>query len=430
VGWLFARHEGGSFVLRLEDETESSGEADAACADLAWLGIDWDGELLTSVQYESLCRCCASQLVRSGSAYEGHVGERPADPGQPPLSGSHGLWLRARRTQTERSIDDLVVEDLGSCAAVTGDVPLLDRDRSPARHLISVVDAHERGITHVFCDRSSLYDTQCQLQLYDALGWDPPSFVYLPPIAAPCCDAQAAGERSLADLRRLGYPSLAVANHLARLGWTPRGKRSLLSCQELIERFDLDRLQSSPVVHDSEQLDWFGCRFFREQPLPEVTQLMVPLWQEAFGLSHCADDTGLDGVSWQRLLASAVREEVRCLSDAPQKARFALSDSVLYDDRALALLGAPYASEVLEAFASGIVTVAPFEFSAIDRFVSEVRWQFKASHGMRSRDVMHVIRAALTGRIDGPCLVVACQLLGQRRCAERARSAKSEHCRA
>jgi glutamyl-tRNA synthetase len=182
------------------------------------------------------------------------------------------------------------------------------------------------------------------------------------------------------------------------------------------------------MTYDERQLDWFSRRLLRQKPLPEITELMVPYWRECYGLSHRADDTDLDPVSWQRLLASAIREQVHCLSESSEKALFALSDALCYDEPSMALMAMPYAPAILEAFEAGIAGV-PLNFSSIDGFVSNMRWQFKASCGIRSRDVMHVIRAALTGRIDGPCLVVVCQLLGRQLCIERSRSARLERCR-
>jgi glutamyl/glutaminyl-tRNA synthetase len=368
MGWLFARHERGAFLLHLDGMAAS--DVDRLCRDLAWLGIDWDEAPSTVERYRSLCQHCARQLGERGIA------------------------------------DDALLSS----------------------SLTRVVAAHERGITHLFCDRSALADSRRQRLLCEALGWDPPHYVHLPSIVDADRDTCAVAKWTVANLRREGYLPLAVANQLARLGWTPRGKRALLSLEALIERFDLDRIQTRPVVYDERQLDWFGRRALSEHPLPKVAQLMAPFWQEAYGLAHRAAGTELDPADWQCLLASAIRDEVHFMAECVAKARFALSDTVRYDERARMVLSEPYAVPILEAFEAGMARVAPFTFVPIDRFVSELRWEFKASCDIRSRDVMHVIRAALTGRVDGPCLIEACQLLGRWRCIERSRSARLECC--
>jgi glutamyl/glutaminyl-tRNA synthetase len=122
-------------------------------------------------------------------------------------------------------------------------------------------------------------------------------------------------------------------------------------------------------------------------------------------------------------LALAIREELDCLDQAAKRARFAFADEVTWDEEARQALARPYAIEVLESFARGLPDVEPFAYDAIDAFVRDLRLRFKASLSIRSRDVMYVIRAALTGQRGGPCLVEVCQLLGRDRCIERARAA-------
>ena len=197
----------------------------------------------------------------------------------------------------------------------------------------------------------------------------------------------------------------------------------------LAERFDLRRLSRSPVPFDWTQLGWFNRRCLSQLDEAALTSLFVPCWQAASGLAHRAEGTALAPDDWQRVLAVSVRQEVRALSQVADKVGFAFADRIelgARSDPAALILAQAYAPDVLSAFVDAIAAVEPFTFEPIDALVSELRWRFKASHGIRSRDVMHVIRAALTGRLDGPCLVDACQVLGRQRCIERARATLAE----
>jgi glutamyl/glutaminyl-tRNA synthetase len=166
-------------------------------------------------------------------------------------------------------------------------------------------------------------------------------------------------------------------------------------------------------------LDWFNRRALGQMDEGEAARLMAPYWEEAYGVAHRARGTALAVDEWQRALAAAIRGEMVRLTDAADAARFCFVDEVSWGTDAEDLLARPYAPEVLEAFCALVESVEPFTFEALDAAISDLRRGFKASHGIRSRDVMYLLRAALTGRADGPCLVVACQLLGRERCLSR-----------
>jgi glutamyl/glutaminyl-tRNA synthetase len=366
LGWLFARHEGGAFSLRIEGTGPQGGmpkDAQATGDRLHWLGLDWDEEPELSPKPERLA-----------------------------------LYQRYARNATPA----------GSAS--------LDTEGHPAPLLAHVVDQHEMAITHVFRDARALPHTQRELALYRALGWEPPRYVHLPAIKGPDLE-------SLDTYRERGYLALALANQLARLGWSPRGKRELLSMEALAARFDLQRISRATARFDPKQLNWFNRRCLRALGEDEVTDLLVPYWRRAYGAADRSAGTALTPRQWQRTLALVIREELDCLDQAAERARFAFVDQVAQDEQSRQALGQPYAAEVLDAFVRGLPDVEPFVYEALDAYISALRLRFKASLGIRSREVMYVIRAALSGQQGGPCLVEVCQLLGRDRCIERVRAA-------
>ena len=249
------------------------------------------------------------------------------------------------------------------------------------------------------------------------LDWRPPRFAHLPALSF---DDTSARPFSLQSCREQGYLGLAVANDLARMGWTPRGRRELLPLTELAARFDLSRVARGPCTPAPRQLEWLNRRFLAQLDPAQRTCLMVDRWQAAYGLADRAQGTGLTPAAWRQALADAVSGQLRALAEVPDLVRFAFVDQVDPDIQAAQALSRPYAGQVLAAFVEGLSTVEPFAYEEIDAMITELRWHFKAVLGVRSRDVLHVVRAALTGRVDAPCLVVTCQLLGRARCLQRA----------
>lgn len=274
-------------------------------------------------------------------------------------------------------------------------------------------------------------DAVCDALRWLGLDWDdgskpkPLPDLHLPSIINHASDALKS-DTPLSVYIEKGYLPLALANHLALLGWTPRGKRELLSLDELAARFDPRHISRSPVPFDLPRLNWFNHRCLSRLDIAELASLLVPYLQQAYGVSDHAQDTGLAPLEWQRVLAAAIRDELDCLAQAPDKARFAFADEIEPDAEAATVLAQPYAPDVLRAFINELPGVTPFAYDPINDWFSALRYRFKASHSMRSRDAMLVVRAALTGQLGGPCVVVVCQLLGLRRCRERAQTILSQ----
>jgi nondiscriminating glutamyl-tRNA synthetase len=444
--WLFARSQGGSLVLcdvdangHHEQRAETLGTA------LRWLGIDWDegpdqggpyGPYATAARLE-LYRRCAQALIDSGNAYrcyctrqrlaemrrrqlarqepvryDGYCQTLTADQRAALRRQGIASMVRLRvPRQGQTAVHDGILPDRVVENALLDDCILIRRDGRPTRHLIDAVDDRHMAITHVLLGHEWLPYAPYRTLLNQALGWEPPQYAHLPPAGGlDSCDQRA-------------YLPLALVNELARLGWMPRGKQALLTMDELASRFELERVSRRPVALDLQRLDWFNHRCLRALDGAAAADLFVRRWQAAYGLPDRAGGTALRPEEWRQVLARAILDDIRRLDQAVPQARFAFTDEVVYGPDAREVLAQPYALAILHAFAQGLPSVSPFDYDAINAFVSQMRWQFKASLGIRSRDTMYVIRAALTGHMHGPCLVVACQLLGQQRCVERAQKA-------
>ncbi|HUT18933.1 MAG TPA: glutamate--tRNA ligase family protein [Anaerolineae bacterium] len=413
--WLYARHEGGTLVLCVEDVAPSRPVAPGAgslCDDMRWLGLDWDeGPCLRSERTKGY-KECAQQLLDRGAATASAFAPGPGDP-----SPSHERIRLGAPPREQYTIVDLV-QGTQVVQARSAEAPtLFATEGPPSPSLAAVADDHELGITHVIQAHERWPELFTYLHLCEVLGWRPPRFAHLPALSF---DDTSARPSSLQSCREQGYLGLAVANDLCRMGWTPRGRRELLPPTELAARFDLSRVARGPYTPAPRQLEWLNRRCLAQLDPTQRTGLMVDRWQRAYGLADRSQGTGLTPAAWRQMLADAVSGQVHALAEVPDQVRFAFVDQVDPDPQAAQALSRLYAGQVLEAFVEGLSTVEPFAYEEMDAMISELRWHFKAVLGVRSRDVLHVVRAALTGRVDAPCLVVACQLLGRTRCLQRA----------
>lgn len=413
--WLYARHESGTLVLCVEDAAPSMPAAPAAgslCDDMRWLGLDWDeGPYLQSERIKGY-REYAQQLLHRGAATAHTFAPAPGDPSPP-----HERIRPGAAPREQYTIADLVQGTQVVQARSAGAPALFATKERPSPSLAVVADDHELGITHVIQAHERWPELFTYLRLCDMLDWRPPRFVHLPALSF---DDTSARPSSLQSCREQGYLGLAVANDLARMGWTPRGRRELLPLTELAARFDLSRVARGPCTPAPRQLEWLNRRCLAQLDPAQRTCLMVDRWQAAYGLADRAQGTGLTPAAWRQALADAVSGQLHALAEVPDLVRFAFVDQVDPDIQAAQALSRPYAGQVLEAFVEGLSTVEPFAYEEIDAMITELRWRFKAVLDVRSRDVLHVVRAALTGRVDAPCLVVTCQLLGRARCLQRA----------
>ncbi len=310
--WLFARHHGGAFVLRIEDTDVERSEArfeTQLLEDLRWLGLEWDegpdkpGAFRPYRQSErlELYRKYSTELIDAGHAYfcfctpEELEADRQAALAagrQPRYSGRCRKRLReeaARKVaegvpaairlkilEGEFSWRDLVHGSTSFSSDVIGDPILVRSDGHPAYNYAVVIDDHLMEITHVIRGDDHISNTPRQLATYNALGWQPPEFAHLSTILGPDRTrlSKRHGATSLENFREMGILPEALRNYLALLGWSASdGVTEILSNQALIEQFSLDRITKSPAVFDQEKLNWLNRHYMAQLPPEKLAAL-------------------------------------------------------------------------------------------------------------------------------------------------------------
>jgi glutamyl-tRNA synthetase len=304
--WLYARHHGGTFRLRVEDtdRKRSTEEAKAAILDgLTWLELDWDGETVyqstraerhAEVAQEMLaagaayrCYCTPEELAEMREAakregrralYDGRWRDR--DPSEAPAGVDPVLRLKAPR-EGDTVIADGVQGEVRVENAQLDDMVLLRADGTPTYMLAVVVDDHDMGITHVIRGDDHLNNAFRQTQIYRALGWDVPEFAHIPLIHGSdgAKLSKRHGALGVEAYREMGMLPEAMRNYLLRLGWS-HGDDEIISTEQAIEWFDLDGVGKSPARFDMAKLTNTNAHYLREMDTEELVKLLEPFWIE------------------------------------------------------------------------------------------------------------------------------------------------------
>src|SRR5436309_4067999 len=261
--WLFARHHGGEFLLRIEN-TDTAREVFEATEQiqesLRWLGLDWDGPVTFQLDNIEKCRKLAHELVGAGAAYEdeGAIRFRMPDEGTT-------AW------------DDLVLGRIEVENRTIEDLVLLRSDGRPTYNFASPVEDWLDRITHVIRGADHISNTPKQIHILRALGAEPPAYAHVPNING--ADGKKLSKRhgatSLDEFRHAGYLSDALVNFLALLGWSYDDKTTLMSRGQLVDRFSLDRVQPSPATLDYQKLDWMNGVYIRALSPEELADALV-----------------------------------------------------------------------------------------------------------------------------------------------------------
>jgi glutamyl-tRNA synthetase len=380
--WLFARHHGGEFRLRIENTDTSREVAEAVDQiqdSLRWLGLDWDGPVTFQLDRLDDCREVAQRLVAEGKAYEdeGAIRFRMPDEGVT-------AW------------DDLVRGHVEFPNEKLEDVVLVRGDGRPTYNFASPLEDVWDEITHVIRAEDHISNTPKQINIIGAVGAEVPVYAHVPNVNG--ADGKKLSKRHGAtgvdEFRRSGYLPDALVNFLALLGWAPDGETTIMSRQELIERFSLERVSSSPAQFDYAKLDWMNGMYIRALPVDEFAHALI-LW---LGEQRYDWDAAL-----VRKAAPLVQEKLTRLDEFPAYARFLFED--VQPDPADLNGGA----DVVAAARDALAELEPFTAESIEATLRGVLEQL----GLKPRQGFQPIRIAVTGSKISPGLFESIELLGR-----------------
>ena len=393
--WLFARNRGGEFLIRIENtdtSREVQGAVEHALESFEWLGLEWDRPPTFQLDRLEDCRKVAAQLVAEGKAYEdeGAIRFRMPDEGET-------SWVDVVRDAISfpnESLEDLV---------------LVRADGRPTYNFASPMEDVWDGITHVIRGEDHVSNTPKQININRAVGAELPVYAHVPNVMGP--DGKKLSKRHGAtgvdELRAQGYYAPALMNFLALLGWAPDGETTIMSREELIERFSLERVSASPSQFDYDKLDWMNGVYLRALPEDEYADVLVQYLRE-------------QGYDWDearvRAAAPLVQEKIVKLGEFPAFAGFLFHD-VEIDPAALDWRDV----EVIEAARDVLAEVEPFTAEPIEVSLRAVLDRL----GLKPRQGFQPIRVAVTGSKISPGLFESIELLGRETTLDRLSAAAS-----
>jgi glutamyl-tRNA synthetase len=391
---LFARYYGGDLILRIEDTDRERSRPEferAQLEDLEWLGLSFDEGPYRQSERGELYEGAAQRLIDAGLTYESSDD-----------SGRRALYFRPPQRRGG------FVDELRGEVTFGGveDFVIRKSDGTPSYNFAVVVDDLELGITHVIRGEEHLSNTARQTLLYTALGATEPWFIHLGVILGP--DGKKLSKRhgaaSIADYRREGYVPEALVNYLALLGWNhPEGKEKFTNLDEISREWDPSRLGSSPSTFDPDRLQVFNASHIRRLPAEELRARLEPFLEEP--LPSGREPAALE----------AIREDMRILSEASLLLR-GIMEPV---DPSAFVEELPDSSD--EVFASVAAGLEGREFGDVEdarSFVGGLRAWAKGN-GIKTRDLLHPLRLALTGKNRGPEMAYLFAVLGAEEARER-----------
>ncbi len=405
--WLFARHEGGQFLLRIEDTDRERSKPEfleEILDSLKWLGLSWDGEIEYQSRRLEHYRAIADKLLTQGLAYK------------------DGLAIVFRVTPGEViAFDDAIHGQVQWNTLEIKDQVLVKTDGTPTYNFACVVDDSDFEVTHVIRGDDHISNTPKQLLLYRALKRQPPLFVHIPLILGTDRSrlSKRHGATSLREYRGKGYLPEAMVNFLALLGWSPGGDREILTLQELIKEFDLKRIGKTGAMFDLIKLNWMNNQYMKTASLEEL----FPLVQETLKERGWWSD-GLDP-SWLGEVVELYKSRVDTLEDFCHQAQALFSDQVPYDPEAVALrLKAPGTGQRLTAFAARLEKLPGWDAASLETACRALAEELK----LKAADLIHPARVAVTGRSVGPSLFHLLAVAGRQRTLARLRHAGTALC--
>lgn len=442
--YLFARHHGGKFILRVEDtdrERSTQEFEQMLLQDLQWLGLEWDEFYRQSDRFD-LYKEYAQKLLESGHAYPCFctVEELESERKRAEEKGVPYRYSGKCRALTPQQVEDykkegrpytlrfrvpdgrvVVFEDLikGHISISVedfGDFVIVRSDGTPTYNFVVVVDDATMGVTHVIRGEDHIPNTPKQILIYEALGLQPPRFAHLPVILGEDRSklSKRHGAVSVRNYREEGYLPDALFNYLCLLGWSPPEEgKELFSKEELIRLFSLERVNSSPAVFSKEKLRWLNGVYIREVlPLDRLVEELLPFLERA-GYRPDRD--------YLRRVLQKTRDSFETLKEGVQRLRPFFAGELTYSEEALKTLQTQQATAVLSAF---LHKLQQRELSG--EGVKAIAKEIQKELGLKAKEVWHALRACLTGELEGVGVDILCEVLPKEEVLRRVERALSK----
>ncbi len=445
--YLFARSQNGKFIIRIEDTDKKrniAGGEESQLKYLKWLGMDWDesvdvggeygpyrqserNEIYTKFYNELLEKDLAYKCYCTEEELEAEREEQIARGENPNYSGKHSnltaeeqkafeaegrepsIRFRVPKSK-EIKFDDMVKGDVSFDSEGIGDFVIVKKDGTPTYNFAVAVDDHLMKISHVLRGDDHISNTPKQIMIFEALGWDVPTFGHMTLIVNESRKKLSKRDESIIQFieqyEELGYLPEALFNFIALLGWSPVGEEEVFSKEQFIEIFDTARLSKSPAVFDTNKLTWMNNQYIKTMELDRLVDLSLPHLIKAGRLEGSMTE---DKKAWAKELIGLYQEQMSFGAEIVELTEMFFKTDIEYDEEAKAVLAEEQVPEVMEAFHKEIETMEDF---SVDNIKAATKAVQKAT-GHKGKKLFMPIRVATTGQTHGRDLPQTIHLLGK-----------------
>ncbi|EGD52582.1 glutamyl-tRNA synthetase [Thermoanaerobacter ethanolicus JW 200] len=439
--WLFARHNGGKFILRVDDtdlqrSTEESMKG--ILEGLRWLGIDWDeGPIYQSQRIEEY-RKFANKLLEEGKAYYcfctkeelEEMRKQAEKEGRPPMytgkcrnltkeqieehlrQGRKPVIRLKVPQQGKTVVHDVIRGDVEFDNSTFDDFIIMKSDNMPTYNFATVVDDYQMGITHVIRAEEHLSNTPKQILIYEALGVEIPQFAHVSMVLAPDRSklSKRHGATSVQEFRDQGYLPEAIVNYITLLGWMPKDGEEIFDVSKSIKEFTLERVSKNPAVYDVQKLTWINGHYIRNYDLDKLTEAVIPFLKAK---NLIREDFDYDYI---KKIVSAVREREKTLVDIADAMSYYFTEVNEYEEKGVKKYFTK--EKVVDILKKAVVTLK--EIEPFNKFTTEEAYRKLVEElQISSGELFHPTRLAISGRTFGPGLFDIMELLGKERTIER-----------
>lgn len=435
--WLFARHHGGKFILRIEDTDPSRSSRDmidAILEAIRWLGLDWDEGPYYQSRRTELYQSYAQKLLESGKGYFCFCTREELEEKRKQAIASQGEWKYDRTclslSATEREdrikkgqpkairllipegetiFSDLVYGELKKENKELDDLIVLRSDGTATYNFACVVDDADMKISHVIRGNDHIANTFKQVLIYRALGLTPPRFAHIPLILGKdkAKISKRHGAVSVMDYKEQGFLRDALVNYLALLGWSPKDDREILSRDQMIELFMVEAVNPANPVFDLEKLEWMNGEYIRAMDDQKLTDQVIPF---LVGENLITAEAAAGKKEWLSKYVSLFRERAKTLRDFAEKGKYFFEFDYRYEEKAAKKhFNSPEAADRLSAYAARLVELEVFEKTRMEQALRELADEI----GVKPAALIHPVRLAVTGTSAGPPLFDLLELLGR-----------------
>ncbi|EPH98441.1 glutamate--tRNA ligase [Enterococcus faecalis 13-SD-W-01] len=461
--YLFARHNDGDFIIRIEDTDQKRNIEDgekSQLENLAWLGMDWDESPENPGKYgpyrqserKEIYQPLIDQLLASNRAYKCYCTEdeleaereaqrargemphyagkcanlTPEEQAEKEAQGMEPVIRFRVPRNTEYKFDDMVKGEIAfESDNIGGDFVIQKRDGMPTYNFAVAVDDHLMEITHVLRGDDHIANTPKQLMIYEAFGWKAPTFGHMTLIINTETGKKLSKRdesilQFIEQYRELGYLPEAMFNFIALLGWSPVGEDEIFSQEEIIKMFDPNRLSKSPAAFDAKKLEWVNNHYMKEMDLDVLTEMSLPY---LIADGRVEKDPTPETIEWVKKIVSLYQPQMSYAAEIVDLSTLFFNEHPVLDDAAKEVLAGETVPTVLAAFKVQLEQMEVVDAPTVKASIKAVQKET----GIKGKNLFMPIRVAVSGQMHGPELPDTIELLGREKSLAHLEQALNKH---